>query len=154
MVFLVNIVTLSLSFVILACVPSYLTAPAAAAFILLGFSISGLGIAHTVRVLHASPAEHRGPYASVFFTVNGLVAGFASMVSGFLLDLFPSTIDIGPVALNPLRIYFPSVSLLILATLLYLKRLKPVAEPSFRQVLRDLAVSLPPGLSALFGSLR
>ncbi len=155
-VFLINILILSTSFLILSATPSYQRWPivavaiAALSFFMSGLSIGGMGIAHSVRVMHVAPSRHRGPYMSMFFMVNGLVAGFTSMLSGFLLDHLPARVSIASLELNPLRLYFPISSVLILSAVLFVRGLTPVAESSIRTVIANLLGYLPPALSAPF----
>lgn len=152
-VFFVNIILIAISFNLLAVTPHYETAPtpamflALAAFLLTGIAIGGLGVAHTVRQMYAAPAEHRGSYMGLFFTINGIVSGIITTLSGAFLDKLPGTIILFDISLTPIRLFFPLVSLCILATTLLLIRLEELSELPIRYNMANFISLLPPSFT-------
>lgn len=153
LVFLLNIVLIAISFNLLAITPHYqqsqfiAMATGLAAFLLTGIAIGGLGIAHTVRQMYAAPAEHRGSYMGLFFTMNGIVSGVITTVSGAFLDKLPETITLLGTSFIPIRLFFPCVSVCILLTTLLLIRLEELSEPSIRYNVANFISLLPPSLT-------
>ena len=139
LVFLLNLLLLAASFILLAVTPGFAGLPAMAlvsaalSLILIGTAIGGLGIAHTVRRMHEAPVAHRGPYMNLFMTFNGVIAGLGSMAGGFLLDRLPETLPLGGTETLTLRVFFFVAALLLVATSLMLRGLKPIAERPIRE---------------------
>lgn len=152
-VFLINILVLSVAFVILAFTPSYTAAPVLStivgivSFMLTGIAIGGLGIGHTVRQMHAAPSESRSSYMAVFFMVAGLVAAAATLLSGALLDQFPTAVGVVGLELSPIRLFFMLSSLLVMSTAVLLWRLDSVAEKPIQIAVVELLSLLPPKLT-------
>ncbi len=149
LVFLLNIIIISLSMVILSFVPHYDAAPAAAivlsvmAITVLGIAIGGLGIAHTVRTLHAAPSRYRGSYMSAFFITNGVVAAITSSVAGYILDHISSYVTIAGNEIPIMRLYLPCVAILILLSIFILRNITPIYEKSMRESISMFVGSLP-----------
>lgn len=148
-VFLANILILSAAFNVLALTPGYARArwvsmfTGVLAFTMIGVAIGGLGIGHTVRQMHAAPAESRSSYMALFFTTNGLAAGTATLLAGALLDLFPRAVTVLGVTLSPIRLFFVASSLAVAATAVLLWRLDAVAEKPIQVAVADLLALLP-----------
>ena len=137
------------TFLLIACVPAYSQSiplalgMAALTFVARGFAQAGLGLAQTVRLLHAAPEAHRGSYVGLFMTATGITAGVTTLLSGALLDALPSVITIGKRELLIGRPYFLIVAALVALTIPLVRRLPRVAEPTLRQALEGINELLP-----------
>ncbi len=149
-VFLLNVVLIVIAFNILSITPAYhdnslkAILISIASFLIIGIALGGLGIAHTVRQMQVSPPKHRGAYMGVFFTINGIISGSVTVVSGAFLDKLPEFIEVGELVLSPFRLFFNLTSFCILLTLLLLFRLKPAAEPPITSTIANFLTFIPP----------
>ena len=140
-VFLVNTVIMTSAFLLLAAVPGYPAAGwlavlvAALSFLLTGVGLAGMGIAQIVRLMHAAPSDHRGPYMGLFFVTNGLVSAAASSLAGFVLDGLPKEIVLFGHTVLPIRIYFMVMAFALLFTAPMIRRLSRVRERGLREAL-------------------
>ncbi len=152
-VFLANILLLSVAFAVLAGTPSYPrhaifgSINAMAAFFTIGVASGGLGIGHTVRQMVAAPRAERSSYMAIFFTVNGIVGGMATLVAGPVLDSFPDAIAIGFWTLSPMRLFFMAVAILVLGCAALLWRLDSVAEKPIQHALVEFLALFPPSMT-------
>lgn len=148
-VFLLSLLITSVSFVIFSHVPEYRPGPepaflaAALGFALQGIGTSGLGIAHTVRMMFEAPDEHRGPYMAIVGVSIAIATGTGPLLSGVLLEHLPVALPVFGNEIITKRLFFLAVVPLILSTLLLLRRLRPIAEPRTQEILRSLVYILP-----------
>jgi MFS family permease len=150
----VNVVLFAFALLLVATVVIYERVPwagialAMIAFLLTGVSLGGLGIGHTVRQMRGAPAAYRSAYMAVFFTTNGVLAGLASLLGGWILDHLPATVAFGGVlVVRAVPAYFVVAALLVLASLLLLRRTEHVAERPLRHIFADAFALLPPSLT-------
>ena len=148
-VFAVSTLMISVSFAVLALTPPFAACPpiavtvGGASFVVCGAGMAGLGIAHTVRRMNEAPETERGAYFNIFFVINGAVSAIISLGAGALLDHLPLTISLFGRDWLTMRLYLPLVALLVLLTLLPLRRLPRIMEPRIRDILQNMRETLP-----------
>ena len=152
-VFLANIILLSIAFTVLAGTPHYTKhaiigfTSAISAFFMIGFASGGLGIGHTVRQMIAAPSTERSSYMAIFFTVNGIVGGLTTLVAGLILDLLPDSISIFLWTLSPMRLFFITDAILVLGCAFLLWRLDSVGEKPIQHAVVEFLTLLPPPIT-------
>jgi len=148
-VFLLGILTTSLSFLLFALTPhftvdakrAFLTA--ALGFTLQGIGLSGIGIGHTVRMMVEAPAKYRGPYMALVGFSIGLFTGIGPFVSGLVLERLPASLSVFGTHVTTKRLFFVALALLMLGTLPLLRRLRPIAERRTQEILKTLIYTRP-----------
>jgi MFS family permease len=159
LVYLVSIGLLVTALCLLACAPLYAASPhgamivAMAGFGLRGVAAAGIGIAQTVRLMHASPPRFRAAYMGLFVFTVGLVAACVSLLSGAVQDMLPDRLTVAGVVFPPLRLMLPGVGLLLVGTLAILRGLERVSEPPIREAMYGLGETLPWPLAVPFSLL-
>jgi len=160
LVFLLNILLIAVAFVLLSLTPTFDASPVlavvvgAGSILFVGIAVGGLGIAHTVRIMHAAPGPFRGSYMSAFFIVNGIIAGATSSLSGLLLDALPDTVRALGSDVLFMRLYFPFAALLVLFAVPGLLRVKPISERPMRETISIFVESLPSVISLPLSAVR
>ncbi len=149
LVILLGVGGLSMGLVIFALCPHYASMPllagfiAAAALLVVGIALGGLGIGQSVRIMHMSPARYRASYVSTLFIAQGLIGAVTSGVAGFALDRLSAVVSIRGADIMLLRIYLPCTALLLLFAIPLLKITTPVKERDLGETVTLFIESLP-----------
>ena len=142
-VFLLSIVAMAASFLSFVLLPvgstrGYMYAAAAFGFLLRGISLSGLGIAYTLRTMNAAKKSYRGSYITVARFIVGISATIGPLTGGILLEHLPGETTVAGSPVFTKRIYFLVMCCTMLSLVFLIKLLRPLAEKRTREIVRNM----------------
>lgn len=144
-VFVLTLAIGAIAFLLLAVTPEYIAGRrfpamgvAACGMLLAGIATAGIGIAHTVRLMHLAPPSDAGPYLNADQAMIGTISGLAALGAGAVLNYAPPALSLGAMSLSSYRLLFLAVAAGMTILAFRVRRLPRISEPALRSALKGV----------------